>query len=555
MGAARSLEVHALDRQQLSMSSKMATASFWERLSNLPEYFPDACAGLNVGHLRVVISLLKLGNLTDRTGGIRRLTDQELGWLCGVADTNIAAIRIRITDVFKTLMRALDELRGTAENKMSIETQSKWHDLLLKSLKSLVGNETWSLNNSDPKTFKFIRQRAVVQLQYIARNGEETIYPRIRGAFGKLRVPPKAKHRLDDNGIIPYHKTLATPLHRRIGQIDPFPGELEFLIILQYLALLVDPYFQAKAQALAISNNGGDWESCWRAPPTKTWVRMAAKMANPDDHGREAVPKAAANIDMSRCALTFKEPKDLENAFNECCALHEFDVLRVKNNFAESFKAETESFGYRSIMANLLYKLPKTWKQLVAEDDSGFLPQVFRLGAVVNTDDEGHTGTLLGFDAKRDVVSVMPVKLLQGPATLSSTSLIQLNKQMVNKKLDDWLKKLPESLKSIANIDQLATRMQFTVFLNKALLSVQANFIVEIQFLLADYLRMRKKSHIWYGWLCKHRFVGSKIENMLYWCQVQIVSHGQPARLEKGLLRVRRCSWAQVELYYRSAPQ
>ncbi len=42
------------------------------------------------------------------------------------------------------------------------------------------------------------------------------------------------------------------------------------------------------------------------------------------------------------------------------------------------------------------------------------------------------------------------------------------------------------------------TRLQVTLFTNRAFLSAPARFIVEIQFLLTDYLEMRKLSHIWW---------------------------------------------------------
>lgn len=68
------------------------------------------------------------------------------------------------------------------------------------------------------------------------------------------------------------------PLNAEIAGIQPVSDDMEFLVILQYLALIIDPFFQAMAKQIAEEHNDGDWESCWRAPPTKTWIRMLSKM-------------------------------------------------------------------------------------------------------------------------------------------------------------------------------------------------------------------------------------------------------------------------------------
>ena len=490
-----------LPSESVLQPSKVLPAKDWEQLMKLPVYFPAVCTDLDPRDLRMVVSLLKIGNLTTDAEGVRRLNDEELSWLCDAASVDINACHSQITRVFcdALMPAAMQVLNNNTSPKSGItQLPKQWTDggLLLKALKALVGNETWSLNNNDPKTFEYVRDQALHQLRRIARDGETRIYPKIRDAFGTLKVPRRTKHRLDDRGVIPYRKTLHLPLHTVIADEPPPSDELEFLILLQYLAILIDPFFQAKAKALATSNNQGDWQSCWRAPPTKTWVRMAAKMANPNDHGNEREPKAAANIDMSRCALTFQNPSDLVTAFNECRASTDLKVLRVKNNFAESFPAETETFGYRSIMANLLFMLPVTWAQLLDQDESGFLPQLFRIGQKVRTDDAGNHGILLGFNAKRGVVEVQQYDG-KGPSTVSPARLLEMNRKVVDEKLQKWRKKIHSSLKSIAHIDALVMRLQFSFFLNKDFLAFKVKFIVEIQFLLAEYLRMRKQSHIW----------------------------------------------------------
>ena len=67
----------------------------------------------------------------------------------------------------------------------------------------------------------------------------------------------------------------------------------DMLVLLEYLAKLIDPEFQSIAKTLAEETNGK-----WKAAPPKTCVRMAAKLNH--DHKDEHEPKPCANIDMSR---------------------------------------------------------------------------------------------------------------------------------------------------------------------------------------------------------------------------------------------------------------
>ncbi len=64
----------------------------------------------------------------------------------------------------------------------------------------------------------------------------------------------------------------------------------------------MDQFFQRAAKDLAEEHRGQ-----WRAAPPKTCVRMAAKLAA--DHAREPKPKAAANLDLARAAISFEDPQ------------------------------------------------------------------------------------------------------------------------------------------------------------------------------------------------------------------------------------------------------
>ena len=75
--------------------------------------------------------------------------------------------------------------------------------------------------------------------------------------------------------------------------LDSTPHSHDVLVMLEYLAKLVDPDFQKIASKLAQDTNGD-----WRAAPPKTCIRMEAKLKY--DHKNEKEPKPCANIDMSR---------------------------------------------------------------------------------------------------------------------------------------------------------------------------------------------------------------------------------------------------------------
>ena len=81
-------------------------------------------------------------------------------------------------------------------------------------------------------------------------------------------------------------------------------------------------------------------------------------------------PRAAANLDTARCALTFRSPDDLRYCYDLCNGSGSggsrvLSLLRTKNNFRDDYPAKEESFGYRSILANYCLELPQcTWGDL-----------------------------------------------------------------------------------------------------------------------------------------------------------------------------------------------
>lgn len=359
---------------------------------------------------------------------------------------------------------------------------------------------------------------------------------------------------------------------------------MSLCVCCRYLATLLNPFFQRLAQDLG-APSGGEWHG---ARP-KSYLRMMRKLDT--DHAEEKWPQGCANLDILRCALTFKTPEDLVDCYETLAASKiaggGLKLLRTKNNFSRKFSA-AETLGYRSVVCNCLSQIPATWGDLFDADDSGFLPQFFTIGQEVvvgerdpldvaldggsnartatiksveggivylsygedvdetptvasigdrltkrrkkkvkdsgassnrGPDDAGGAGAGAGAasgsggggggsgsDNGEDTelsgnegAEVLEQSALQsgGPATLTIEELLELNLETRRRALKRW--KVPESLRHLTRNERerLVTRLQFVLFSNAALRSEKARFITEIELLLQDYLRIRKKRHLW----------------------------------------------------------
>ena len=172
-----------------------------------------------------------------------------------------------------------------------------------------------------------------------------------------------------------------------------------------------------------------------RAAPPKGFQRMRGKLD--DDHRDVEGAKSAANIDLSRNGITAQTPEGLARAYSSVTS--RFGALRCKNNYRAEFDALHESFGYRAILANMMY-VPKdehqTWSQLLQ------LPQ-----------------TQQRLDALRaDIESELGEGSWQG-----------------------WFEPVLQRLLDCADFADRPVR-----------------FVVESQFILSPYMEMRKESHLWY---------------------------------------------------------
>ena len=179
--------------------------------------------------------------------------------------------------------------------------------------------------------------------------------------------------------------------------------------------------------------------------------------------------------------------------------------IRVKNQYSTDFDARGK-FGYRSILANYKFSMPQCWHDLVIYDSSHFLPHIFKVGQSVKCARDGLTGSIYDCPGADDyvVISVpnsngsnndqVPTKI-----HLDCQELIDLNRQHFDQTLDEWTRKhVPYSLQHLPNLRRLVTRLQFSVLCNREFLSQPVKFIVEVQFVLSEYMRMRRKTHLWY---------------------------------------------------------
>ena len=308
-------------------------------------------------------------------------------------------------------------------------------------------------------------------LASIATAGERDIYvgrglAQKLGSVGKAFPGDGTVVRLDDAGVLGSALTDVVYGHENMCWVlltVPVDAEFMFIAAIAMMGVAVDHDFQRQIRALAADHGGGTV----RVAPTKGFSRMMNKAHS--DHANERKPRPACNIDISRNAVTFGSPEELAAGFEAVAA--RFPPLRVKNNFRPEFDAAKRSFGYRSVLVNMLYvpesKVGKavTWGQLMAD-----MPDA--AWAKFSADAASSLGP--GF-AKRLTAWGKLLFLGEG------------REELINY----------PGLESCTNEALMNNNRRFVESLKK-LLATPVRFIVETQFILTEYLEMRKSSHIWY---------------------------------------------------------
>lgn len=184
-------------------------------------------------------------------------------------------------------------------------------------------------------------------------------------------------------------------------------------------------------------------------------------------------------------------------------------IRRTKTDVLTNNLSVLSCARYRSLLANFRQELPLTWGELIDADASGFLPRFLGVGELVVVDKENfwfgrRKGTVHGFDASGQNVLLSYDHLAddrhaedkRGPPSLPVAELVEYNAAARTAALQDW--KVPDSLRHLPHLVALVTRLQFSLFNNARLRATPVAFIVEVQFLLTEYLQMRRESHMWY---------------------------------------------------------
>ena len=194
------------------------------------------------------------------------------------------------------------------------------------------------------------------------------------------------------------------------------------------------------------------------------------------------------------------------------------------------------------MLANFRFAVPDgvTWGDLLDADVAcGFIPHVFFVGQKVVT--HPTQGMYYGDRQKGQITAIregqvelnydhLPLENRRGgfsdrtgPPSLSLDKVVAYNQDIIDVALESW--KIPDSLRHVPDLRSLVIRLQYSLFNNDALRRAPAVFLVEIQFLLEDYLLMRKDSHVWYK-LVRTRAVADLVADFYSYAGIRRGSSG-----------------------------
>ena len=219
--------------------------TFWSRLDRL------RClkrSPLTDEDFHVVLTFLRMGNFTASDGSVRMYHTEELHYAGG----SLEDCRKCIT---KFVQHAMGVVIQQSENPAIDQSEVS---LLVRALKNLVGNKTWDLDGHNPEVYALIREHALTRLQQIATQGEGSLFPKIKGAFDDVVVPPNGKPRLDDAGVLPFD-ALQGFFKATVGDIPPHDHEV--MVVFEYLAK-VRPNMQ-RARCVCVSNRSSAGLQCY----------------------------------------------------------------------------------------------------------------------------------------------------------------------------------------------------------------------------------------------------------------------------------------------------
>jgi len=324
-------------------------------------------------------------------------------------------------------------------------------------IKFLLGS--WRLwpENDDPNEKEFLKLKkfAEKKLDVIGVDYERDVFVGlgIGGILGKLGSEVKPQRPRQDQYLPMPSKFEPVYDFKELDEEDLDAAGKEALKKEQmdefYIALLltavhaVDPLFQEEASRICESAGG----EC-KGPAPKGFMRMWAKMST--DHAEADTPKPAENVDTNRAAWIFEKPEDLARAYHSAAGVWG-TPLRVKNGCSPDFNALQISKGYRNVLCNYHYN-PQglTWGALIAKDGGKVLTLWDRLRQ-----------------------KVLQTFLRTGYA----------DEESLDKEWRQYLNWFDVARKTVCSAEMRNTKVEL---------------VVEIQYMLRQYMNMRKKTHAWY---------------------------------------------------------
>jgi len=328
--------------------------------------------------------------------------------------------------------------------KAALERFSEGDHQYQLPIKFLLGSwRLWPDNQKPEKEFEKLKKFASEKLDAIGVDFEKDVFVglNIGAKLGSLGTEVKPKRpRQDEYLMLPD----PMPDFEIPGESDAIFNQDAFYILLLLTAVhAVDPHFQEKATQICEAAGG----EC-KGPAPKGFMRIFAKMST--DHAEAASPKPAENVDTNRAAWIFETPEDLARAYSDAAKVWG-EPLRVKNGCSPDFNALQISKGYRNVLCNYHYA-PEglTWGALIKKD-----------GGKV----------LTAWDCLRE-------KVLR-----SFLRLGYVDEKSLDPEWKGYLHGLDVAKKYICS---------------KEMHDTPVALVVEVQYMLRQYMNMRKKTHAWY---------------------------------------------------------
>jgi len=305
-------------------------------------------------------------------------------------------------------------------------------------IKFLLGSWRLWKDSSNPREeeFRKLKKLAEKKLDIIGEDFERDVFVGlgIGGILGTLGTEVPPQRPRQDE-YLPMPKDFESD-----GDLGPD----EFYIALLLTAVhAVDPFFQEEAAKICEAAGG----EC-KGPAPKGFMRIFAKMST--DHATAKVPKPAENVDTNRAAWIFEKPEDLAKAYEGAKKVWG-RPLRVKNGCSPDFNALQISKGYRNVLCNYRYA-PQglTWGALIAKDNGKVLTIWDRL--------------------RQKVLQMM---LRVGYA----------DEESLDPEWKDYLRGFDDAKETVCS---------------EQMRNIPVVLVVEVQYMLRQYMNMRKKTHAWY---------------------------------------------------------